>query len=471
MKQRSSCTTILIGKKASYDGSTMIARTEDSGPGTYEPKKFVVVNPNDQPRHYTSKISHVEIDLPENPMRYTSVPNANDNQGIWGEAGVNEENVAMSATETITTNERVLGADPMVKSGIGEEDILTIVLPYIKSAREGVKRLGELLAKYGTYEHNGIAFSDLDEVWFMETVGGHHWIAQKIPDDTYAAIPNQLGIQIVNFNDPENFMYSADLPEWIAENNLNLSFDKKLNARWAFGSHSDSDHHYNTPRAWFIQRYLTPDIQQYPMSDTIPFCAKPYRKITVEDVKYLLSSHYQDTAYDPYGNLGSKELKKEFRPIGINRTSQMSLLQIRPHATKEYRSLQWLAFSSMPFNTMIPLYTNIDTQPEALNNTTMTPTTENFYWINRIMAAIADPHFKETIQDITNYQEKTVGIGHQIIKSTDQKVKNYEGNPSEILANANQKIVDTVMAESHQLLGKLIFTASNEMINTFSMSD
>ena len=120
---------------------------------------------------------------------------------------------------------------------------------------------------------------------------------------------------------------------------------------------------------------------------------------------------------------------------------------------------------------MIPLYTNINTQPEALNNTTMTPTTENFYWINRIMAAIADPHFKETIQDITNYQEKTVGIGHQIIKSTDQKVKNYEGNPSEILANANQKIVDTVMAESHQLLGKLIFTASNEMINTFSMSD
>lgn len=471
MEQHSSCTTILVGKKASYDGSTMIARTEDSGPGSYEPKKFVVINPQDQPKHYTAKISHAEIDLPEQPQRYTSVPNADDHEGIWGEAGVNQENVAMSATETITTNERVLGADPMVKTGIGEEDFLTIVLPYIKSAREGVKRLGQLLEQYGTYEHNGIAFADVDEVWFMETVGGHHWIAQRLPDDTYAAVPNQLGIQLIKFDDPENFMYSADLPEWVAENNLNLSFDGKLNARWAFGSHSDSDHHYNTPRAWFIQRYLTPGIQQYPMSDTIPFYAKPYRKITVEDLKYLLSSHYQDTAYDPYGNLGSGELKHEFRPVGINRTGEMSLLQIRPNAAKAYRSLQWLAFSSMPFNTMIPLYTNVTTHPEALTNTTWTPTTENFYWLNRIMAVIADPHFQETKQDIANYQEKTVGLGHQMINLTDQKVKNLEGEAPEILATANQKLVDAVMAESHKLLGKLIFTASNEMINHFSMSD
>ena len=61
--------------------------------------------------------------------------------------------------------------------------MLYLVLPFIKSAREGVQRLGHLIEKYGTGETNGIAFSDHDEVWYLETAGGHQWVAQRIPDD------------------------------------------------------------------------------------------------------------------------------------------------------------------------------------------------------------------------------------------------------------------------------------------------
>lgn len=154
------CTTILVGKDASYDGSTIIARNEDSGNGEFCPKRFVIVKPEEQPRKYRSVLSHVEIDLPDTPLQYSAVPNADLKEGIWGEAGVNEANVSMSATETLTSNERVLGADPLVElvpargiegeegyepevpGGIGEEDFLTIVLPYVHSAREGVQRLG-----------------------------------------------------------------------------------------------------------------------------------------------------------------------------------------------------------------------------------------------------------------------------------------------------------------------------------------
>lgn len=151
------CTTILVGKDASYDGSTIIARNEDSANGEFNPKRFIVVKPEEQPREYKSVISHLTITLPDDPLQYTAVPNADLKEGIWGEAGVNEANVAMSATETLTTNERVLGADPFVEytpakgdepevpGGIGEEDFLTIVLPYVKTAREGVQRLGALL--------------------------------------------------------------------------------------------------------------------------------------------------------------------------------------------------------------------------------------------------------------------------------------------------------------------------------------
>ena len=125
------CTTLLVGKNASYDGSTIIARNEDSPAGVYCPKKFTVVQPVDQPRKYKSVISKVEIDLPDNPLRYTAMPNAVNDEGIWAASGINSLNVSMTATETITSNPRVLGSDPLVSSGIGEEDIVTITLPYI----------------------------------------------------------------------------------------------------------------------------------------------------------------------------------------------------------------------------------------------------------------------------------------------------------------------------------------------------
>ena len=78
------CTTILVGKKASYDGSTMIARNDDSGAGHYTSKKFVVIHPEEQPRTYKTEISHLTIELPDNPMRYTAVPNAEKRRGCLG---------------------------------------------------------------------------------------------------------------------------------------------------------------------------------------------------------------------------------------------------------------------------------------------------------------------------------------------------------------------------------------------------
>ena len=247
------CTTILVGKNASYDGSTMIARNDDSGSGHFTAKKWTVVHPEDLPATYKSVISHVEIPMPAGAMRFTAMPNAVEGKGIWAAAGINAANVGMTATETITSNPRVLGADPLVEGGIGEEDIVYLVLPYIHNAREGVQRLGSLLETYGTYEMNGIAFQDVDEIWWLETIGGHHWMARRVPDDVYVVMPNQLGIDELDLDDAlgeqKEYMCSADLREFIAKNHLDLSQDGVLNPRDAFGSHDDSDHVYNTPRA------------------------------------------------------------------------------------------------------------------------------------------------------------------------------------------------------------------------------
>ena len=45
------CTTLLVGKKASYDGSTRIARNDD---GNFDEKKLIVVDPKKGPKKYKS---------------------------------------------------------------------------------------------------------------------------------------------------------------------------------------------------------------------------------------------------------------------------------------------------------------------------------------------------------------------------------------------------------------------------------
>ncbi len=481
------CTTILVGKKASYDGSTMIARNDDSGTGYYNPKKWVAVEPDKQPRHYASVIAHLKMELPNDPLRYVGMPNAVKGEGIWAACGVNSENVGMTATETITTNERVLGADPLVRykkaangqkeqiGGIGEEDLVVIVLPYIHSAREGVLRLGELLEKYGTYETNGIAFSDVNEIWWFESIGGHHWIAKKVEDDKVVIMPNQFGLDNFDLNDAfsakKNNLCSSDLREFIKDNHLDLSLDGHFNPRVCFGSHSDSDHVYNTPRAFALLHYFAPhkyiwdDINcgYTPESDDLPWAIVPEKKVTVEDVKYGLSYHYQGTQYDPYLTKGNLENKNKYRSIGINRTSFMGLVQIRPYVDKKVASLIWLALGSCAFNAAVPFYSNIDKTPSYLSNTTDKVTTDNFYWANRIIAALADSHYNLCSSLIENYQEKVQSQAYTIIYK-------YDKDGSD-LVKANQEISDMTQKETDKVLNSVLYVVSNMMKNSFSKSD
>ena len=480
------CTTILVGKNASFDGSTMVARTEDAPSGVFRAKKFVNVAPEEQPRKYKSVISKVEIDLPNNPVRYTAVPNAILDNGIWGQCGANEYNVSMSATETITSNERVLGADPLVDCGIGEEDIYTIVMPYIASAREGVTFLGNLLEKYGTYEMNGIAFQDENEIWWLETIGGHHWMARRVPDNSYVIMPNQLGIDKFDFDDAfgakKEFMCSADLLDFVKKYHLDLSIDGDFNPRHAFGSRSDADHTYNTPRAWILQRYFNPTSNTYdginadyrPDSDNLPWARIPEKKITVEDIKYALSHHYQGTEYDSYSKDIHSVKKGTLRPIGINRTNFLGLVQIRPYMPDELKCLQWLAIGSCVFNAIVPFYTNINRTPDYLANTTNQVTTENFYWTNRLIAALCDAHFADTASHIERYQLKVQSQSTALINKYDEKFiaeKISKDNAKDFLEKANDNIADELKVQTDDLLDKALYTASCNMKNKFSRSD
>ncbi len=494
------CTTILVGKKASYDGSTIISRNDDAGADHFTPKRFTVVRPEEQPRVYQSVLSKVRIPLPGNPMRYTAVPNALPGQGIWAASGVNEANVGMTATETITSNERVRGADPLVKyipakdgqpekaGGIGEEDLVVLVLPYIRSAREGVLRLGGLLKEYGTYEMNGIAFQDVDEIWWLETIGGHHWMAKRVPDDEYVVMPNQQGIDEFDFEDAygeqKEHLCSEDLLEFVRKNHLDLSLDGTFHARLAFGSRADSDHSYNTCRAWDIEKKLNPnsfiwdgpDADFGPESDDIPWSLEPEHKLTIEDVKYALSCHYQGTPYDPYGPDPHPENKGKYRPVGVNRTDFLSIIQIRPYVPEAVRAVQWITFGSNVFNTMAPFYTNADSIPEYLSGTTGRVSTDSFYWANRLIGTLADAHYRRTAIHIERYALSVMSQAHALLTEYDSQAEKLQADDCRIQAQelcekANQKIADMLKTETDKALDSVLFEASSGMKNAFARSD
>ena len=172
--------------------------------------------------------------------------------------------------------------------------------------------------------------------------------------------------------------------------------------------------------------------------------------------------------------------------------------------------MQWIAYGSNPFNTLVPFFPNVDVTPAYLEDTTTRVTSENFYWVNRIIAALCDGAFRSTSNAVERYQEKTGAMGHRLVAATDEQIArlgltaaeeaaqsaaeeefeadNVDGdvqpmepdeiiaalrNPEvrEILAAANQTMADQLKEETDKLLDSVLYTRSMEMKNGFHMSD
>ena len=216
-----------------------------------------------------------------------------------------------------------------------------------------------------------------------------------------------------------------------------------------------------------------PDADYTPVSDDIPWCMVPEKKVTVEDVKYVLSSHYQGTPYDPYGAYGDKSMNGAYRSIGINRNDFMSLIQMRPDQPEDSRAIEWVAFASNAFNVMAPFYADIDETPEYFANTTGEVSTENFYWSSRMIAAMADASYKKSIFHIERYQEHVMAKAHQIINRYDDDLTKESdiAKRMQIKREANREIAKMVKKETSDTLSKVLYELSNQMKNSYARSD
>ena len=472
MKEYSACTTILVGKNASVDGSTMIARNDDTfRPIT--PQKFVIrpAAKNESGRQIKSWLNNFKLDLPENAQAVPAVPNVDyKNRGYYDESGINQKNVAMSCTESTYGNERALAFDPLVKDGLDEDCMQSVVLPYIDSARNGVEYLGKLIAKFGSPAGNSVLFSDKDEIWYMEIVTGHHWVAQRIPDDAYAIAANRVSIEQVDFDDSDNFMWSEGIQEFVAQHHLNVDH-QGWNFRHIFGTYSQQDRFYNTNRVWYGQKYFNPEIEQEPTDGDLPFIRRAAKKITREDIEFVLGSHYQNTPYDPFGK-GTEEQKHRFRPIGLNRTQNSHILQIRNDVDHDKAAIMWLCIGGPTFTPFVPFFANMKDTDPSYNNTSMTYNLNDAWWYYKSLAALVETHYPQFVQldtdylnELNQYYRRRV---YDVIKAAGTK------NGSELttyLTKANQETVAYTRKRSEKLWAQMMIDSINMSKLTFNMDE
>lgn len=443
--KRSSCTSILVGKRASIDNSVIIGRNEDSKTAWPKHLKFYPAkNNNDNPK-FVSKMNKFKMTLPKKSYQYSATPEWTDKYGVYEEDGINEKHVAMSATESAYANNRVLAVDPFKEdTGISEEAMVSVVLPYINTAREGVELLGKIVQEHGAAESDGILFADRDEAWYLEIGSGHHYVAQRIPDDSYGVVANQLSIQNVDFNS-KDFITSPHLQDFVYNNDL-WPKNKAFNWRRIFGTHNDSDIVYNTPRVWSGQRLLTPSVDQDPTSLDLPFIRKPDAPISAQDAQRVLSDHYQHTQYD----LAKSTNKAMYRPISVAATQESHVLQIFDN-----KDIHWLAMGVAAQSVYIPFYPNGTKTPSMWASGKADYSRNSAYWIFKHAGTLVDRNWSKYGAMLLDTQQVTSDKLLQMRTEYDHKLATAK-NKQELVDDANAKMAKVATDNYNVLISKLI---------------
>ena len=420
------------------------------------PLKFISVPATDQKhRVYKSVATGFEAPLPDKAMHFMMAPFLKSNGiGTFGECGINEKNVAMSSTESVYGNPDVLAFDPYVKNGIAEDALLDLVLPYITSARDGVAYLGKLYEKYGSFEGDGIIFSDKDEVWYMEIACGHRWVAKRLPEDQVAVIANMCSIDDIDFEDADNYMWSPGIQEFVEKHHLNPDEDR-WSFRRIFGTSRALDRRYNTPRVWYGQNYLGLHSDN-PASMDMPFSFKADRKVSLDDVSYVLSSHYEETRYDPLNQQLPEATRKEFRPVSMERCAESHILQIRGDLPYEIQGIIWFNSAPTAFNPYVPIFAQASDTAPCYNTTSTKINVRQAYWSHRLLAVLAERNYAKQAEIVGDYLDdcKTACLAH--VEQVDGLAENPPADWCQVLTQANRKISDEVQAKTMECIGKLM---------------
>lgn len=438
------CTSVIVGKKATADGTVLIARNEDFSENNcnkyikyrLKPQYSIIDECDTSAENMWTLGNGLTVPVPSKSFSYCSTPDAVGNEEAaypigdhfyFEERGINECNVAISATNSMGINDKALSADPLVTIGIEESIILTLILPQSESAREAVGLLGHYVETYGASEANGILIADPDEAWYFEIGSCHHWIAVRVPEDSYIVIANSMRVHSVDLDDRKNVKHSKGLFDFVKNHNL-LNNPKKSNFNFAkaFGHpgkviEGNVDPYYNVDRLWLAQSILTPSEKQETRMEEYPLFLKPDEKVNVKDVMKVLRATYKNTKLEGIAT----------RPIGVVRTAESHIMTIDPKMPERLKGVIWQALSTPLGSPYMPLFAVTDNIPVGYSTGDSRYSPLSAYWSFRSLfslSGINENEYMSVLKEMWGEYENQFTEEYESIRSMlrDMAETNYE---------------------------------------------
>ena len=393
----SACTGFIIGKDLTTDGSTLYGRTEDLEPN--HNKNFVVRERkyNKAGDRFVDETNGFSFDLPAVSYKYTAVPDVTPEQGVFDEAGFNEEGVSISATVSASANDDIQKVDPYVKDGIAESALTSVVLPHVKTAKEGVELLAKIVREKGAAEGNIVTIADKTGVWYMEILSGHQYAAIKFPDDKYAVFPNTFFLGSVDKNDTENTILSADL-EKIARD---AGTYKEINGSFHVAQS------YNPPlaeadrsRVWSGIKALDPNADVQYDDEYFELMHSTSDKLSLRDAMNLQRNRLEGTDFKPQDQmeLDGKGIPDKTKadpvykyPISNPNVMEAHIFQLKENLPASTGGgILWLAMGSPRNAPYLPYYGNISNTSQPYQEMSTAYNENSWYWtVSRINDLVA----------------------------------------------------------------------------------
>ena len=299
------CTSIMVGRLASTDGSVITSHTCDGRYRTWaqmepaadhEPGTMHPVLRGTMQTKFRGDTTGVRLmgEIPEAAHTYaylnTAYPCLNEKQLAIGETTFGGPDTLVNKAGWFTI-----------------EELERVALQRCDNARDAIRLMGSLAEQYG-YGDSGecLTVADKHEVWQFEIVGvgkekiGAAWVARRIPDDHVGVSANIPRIGKIDRKD-KDMMASANVEQVALENGLwdgkgTFVFWKSFNTNYAKGKNFND-------REWFILNHLAPSLGLTYDMDELPFSVKPDKKVDIREVMALYRETYEGTDFDMTKNV------------------------------------------------------------------------------------------------------------------------------------------------------------------------
>lgn len=445
------CTGLLVGKKASIDGSVMISYAADSHglygemyhwPAAAWPKGATLDVVEWDTGKPLGTIAQVE-------RTYNVVGNMNEHQ--------------------LAITESTFGGRRELRDTAGIMDygsLIYITLQRAKTAREAIKVMTDLVAEYGYYS-GGETFSiaDKHEAWVMEMVGkgpgrkGAIWVAIRIPDDCISAHANQSRIQQIPFDDKENCLYAPDVVSFAREKGYFKGKDADFSFQQAYCPYDFGALRGCEARVWSFFRQYDSTMDQYtdfikgdPTKQPMPLYIKPNRKLSVQDVQQGMRNHFEGTDLDMTKDAGAGPYKVPYRwrPMtfkvdGVEYTNERAIAtqqtgfvivpQMREWLPDEIGGILWFGVDDADMAVFNPVYASSVRVPECYrvgNGDLLNFSWTSAFWMHNWVANMAYHKYSFMIQDIRKVQQELENHYQEMIPVIDKAAQElYAKDPKE----------------------------------------